>query len=55
MPNHGKISSRRLSIVKVTLTEPEKAVLAHAAAAAGIPLSIYVRAAALEKAQLRTV
>lgn len=51
MPNHGKVSSRRLSIVKVTLTEPEKAVLSRAAAAAGIPLSIYVRAAALEKAQ----
>jgi uncharacterized protein (DUF1778 family) len=46
-----KKTSRRAEIVKVTLTGPEKAVLARAASAAGIPLSIYVRAAALEKAQ----
>ena len=50
MPTDLK-NSKRLSIVKVTLTEPEKDMLARAAAQAGIPLSIYVRAAALEKAQ----
>jgi hypothetical protein len=50
MPRY-KLSSRRPAIVKVTLTESEKAILSRAAATAGIPLSIYVRAAALEKAQ----
>ena len=40
-------------LIKVTVSEAEKAALAKAASAAGIPLSIYVRAAALEKAQAR--
>ena len=50
MPGSKK-STRRVDVVKVTLNEQEKAVLARAAAATGMPLSIYVRAAALEKAQ----
>lgn len=53
MPKTNEISSRRTFIVKVTLTAPEQAMLSRAAEKAGIPLSIYVRAAALEKAQGR--
>jgi hypothetical protein len=49
-----KAVKRRPDVVKVTLAEAEKAVLAKAAGQAGIPLSIYVRAAALEKAQRET-
>jgi predicted GIY-YIG superfamily endonuclease len=43
----------RRYVLRVTVSEAEKAALAKAASAAGIPLSIYVRAAALEKAQAR--
>lgn len=50
MPSSKK-PSRRMGVVKVTLTEAEKAILARAAASSGMPLSIYVRVAALEKAQ----
>jgi hypothetical protein len=57
MPTRKKIVKtvkRRPDVVKVTLAEAEKALLARAADQAGIPLSIYVRAAALEKAQRDT-
>ena len=50
MPGTKK-SARRVDVVKVTLSEAEKAILARAAASTGMPLSIYVRVAALEKAQ----
>jgi hypothetical protein len=46
-----KSSLRRMAVVKVTLTESEKTILSKDAAAAGMPLSIYVRVDALEKAQ----
>jgi uncharacterized protein (DUF1778 family) len=51
MPTRKKNVQRRPAIVKVTLSVEEKAVLAKAATRAGIPLSIYVRAAALKAAQ----
>jgi uncharacterized protein (DUF1778 family) len=53
MPIRKKIVKKRPGVIKVTVSEAEKAALAKAASAAGIPLSIYVRAAALEKAQAR--
>lgn len=43
-------ATKRMAIVKVSLTETEREILSRAATQAGIPLSIYVRAAALEKA-----
>ena len=52
MPTRKKIVvKKRPGVIKVTVSAEEKATLARAAHAAGIPLSIYVRAAALEKAQ----
>lgn len=51
MPRTDKSPSRREGVVKVTVSDQEKAALQRAADKAGIPLSIYVRAAALEKAK----
>jgi hypothetical protein len=51
MPQEKKINVRRPEVVKVTLTDREKLKLQVAANAASMPLSIYVRVAALEKAQ----
>jgi hypothetical protein len=48
------LPERRPYASRMTVSEPQKAVLAKAAVKAGIPLSIYVRAAALEKAQRDT-
>ena len=47
---HKTPDTKRSGVVKVSLTISEKAALEKAATAAGIPLSIYARAAALEKA-----
>jgi hypothetical protein len=44
-----KPTAERSVVVKVTLTEAEGTMLTDTADRAGIPLSIYVRAAALEK------
>jgi hypothetical protein len=49
MPN--KKPSGRPVAVKVTLTQAQAAMLAAAAERAGMPLAIFVRSAAIEKAQ----
>jgi hypothetical protein len=51
MPIRKKIVKRIPAVIKVTVSDAEKAVLAKAAAQASLPLATYVRVAALEKAQ----
>jgi hypothetical protein len=53
MPIRKKIVKRVPAVIKVTVSDAEKAALAKAAARASLPLATYVRVAALEKAQPR--
>jgi hypothetical protein len=53
MAPRKKIVKRAPAVIKVTVSEAEKAALAKAANRASLPLATYVRVAALEKAQTR--
>jgi hypothetical protein len=51
MPLRKKIVKRLPGVIKVTVSDAEKAALAKAANQASLPLVTYVRVAALEKAK----
>ena len=46
-----KAVKKRSGIIKVTVSEAERTLLAKAASQSGLPLALFVRSAALEKAQ----
>jgi hypothetical protein len=51
MPLRKKIVKRFSGVIKVTVSEAEKAVLTQAAKQASLPLATYLRFAGLEKAR----